>query len=111
MVTTPSDHTTGEAGAKTGGSADGPDGRVSRTSPTASAEPAGAGQHAPPVAHAKVASSVPGRIRVRVHHQHPHRHVMQSVEKHLADQPGTQTVETNTPTRRAAVTYHPEQPS
>src|SRR5215831_19149950 len=45
--------------------------------------------------HAEVASHIPGRLRVRLHHRSRHRHVMMRLKKTIEEHQGIHGVEVN----------------
>jgi hypothetical protein len=104
MATTPPETGLEHGGGQTGG-AGRVDGHPAQTSPP---EPSGRPAQ---TAHARIASSVPGRVRVRVRHPRRHPRLMQHAEDRLREQAGVGAVETNPVTGSVVVRYDPQQRS
>lgn len=56
-------------------------------------------------AHGRLASTAPGRVRVRLHRPHRDEHLLRRVHDHLSEQPGVTRVETKPSTGSVVVHY------
>jgi hypothetical protein len=61
----------------------------------------------PPRAHAHVASTTPGRLRLRVHHPQRHRQLLSTIQQRMEAQQGTHDVRVDPRTGSVLVHYDP----